>query len=109
MHVIALLEAGGLEAAILDPFNGILHRASTALWHDADRMIEKGRAYSAQSEYRLVRGQEIPRAKHAPQATTTSKIGDVIDTSQEVPELPCELYQPPENLTPGGIPKQAQT
>jgi hypothetical protein len=38
------IEAGGLEAAILDPFNGILHRASTALWHDADRMIEKGRA-----------------------------------------------------------------
>jgi hypothetical protein len=89
-RIRALLEAGGLEAAILDPFNGIVHRASTALWHDADRMIEKGRAYSAQSEYRLVRGQENPRAKHAPQATTTSKIGDVIDTSQEVPELPCE-------------------
>jgi hypothetical protein len=43
-RIRALLEAGGLEAAILDPFNGILHRASTALWHDADRMIEKGRA-----------------------------------------------------------------
>jgi hypothetical protein len=40
-----LLEAGQLEAAILNSFTGILHRASTALWrrHDADRMIEKGR------------------------------------------------------------------
>ena len=39
-----LLEAGELEAAILDPFKGKLHRASTALWrrHDADRMIERG-------------------------------------------------------------------
>jgi hypothetical protein len=41
-----LLEAGDLEAAVLDPFTGKLHRASTALWcrFDADRMIEKGRA-----------------------------------------------------------------
>jgi hypothetical protein len=41
-----LLEAGDLEAAILDPFTGKLHRASTALWrqNDADRMIENGRA-----------------------------------------------------------------
>jgi hypothetical protein len=71
------IEAGGLEAAILDPFNGILHRASTALWrqHDADRMIEKGRAYSAQSEYRLVCGQEIPRAKHARRPLPRQKSG----------------------------------
>jgi hypothetical protein len=36
-----LLEAGELEAAILDPFKGKLHRASIASWrrHDADRMI----------------------------------------------------------------------
>jgi len=41
-----LLEAGELEAAILDPWTGKLHQASPSLWrrHDADRMIEKGQA-----------------------------------------------------------------
>jgi hypothetical protein len=41
-----LLEAGQLEAAILDPWVGTLHRASASLWRrfDADRMIERGRA-----------------------------------------------------------------
>jgi hypothetical protein len=41
-----LLEAGELEAAILNPWTGELHRASASLWrrHDADRMIERGRA-----------------------------------------------------------------
>jgi len=40
------LEAGQLEAAILDLWNGNLHPASTSLWRrsDADRMIDKGRA-----------------------------------------------------------------
>jgi hypothetical protein len=40
------LEAGQLEAAILDPWSGQLHEAPASLWrrHDADRMIEKGRA-----------------------------------------------------------------
>jgi hypothetical protein len=40
------LEAGQLEAAISDPFTGNLHPASTSIWrrHDADRMIERGRA-----------------------------------------------------------------
>jgi hypothetical protein len=40
------LEAGQLEAAILDPWSGQLHEASRSLWrrHDADRMIERGRA-----------------------------------------------------------------
>jgi len=73
----ALLEAGDLEAAILHPFTGKLHRASTALWRrsGADRMIEKGRAPIPHSpKYRLVRGQEIPRAEPAPQATTQVKI-----------------------------------
>ena len=43
-----LLEAGQLEAAILDPFTGALHQATTSLWrrHDADRLIE--------SQYRAV-------------------------------------------------------
>jgi hypothetical protein len=41
-----LLESGELEAAILDPFTGALHRAPVSLWrqHNADRMIEKGKA-----------------------------------------------------------------
>ena len=40
------LERGDLEAAILDPFTGTLHRTSASLWrrHDADRMIERGQA-----------------------------------------------------------------
>lgn len=40
-----LLEAGRLEAAILDPWSGKLHRASASLWRrfDADRMIERGK------------------------------------------------------------------
>jgi hypothetical protein len=42
----ALLERGELEAVILDPFTGKLHRASISLWrrHNADRMIERGQA-----------------------------------------------------------------
>jgi hypothetical protein len=41
-----LLETGQLEAAILDPWTGNLHRVSASLWrrHNADRMIEKGQA-----------------------------------------------------------------
>jgi hypothetical protein len=41
-----LLEAGELEAAILNPFSGALQRVPPSLWrrHDADRMIEKGQA-----------------------------------------------------------------
>jgi hypothetical protein len=41
-----MLEAGDLEAAILDPWTGALHRASAALWrqHDAGRLIDRGRA-----------------------------------------------------------------
>jgi hypothetical protein len=41
-----MLDAGELEAAILDPWTGKLHQTSASLWrrHDADRMIEKGQA-----------------------------------------------------------------
>lgn len=41
-----MLEAGELEAAILDPWTGKLHQAPASLWrqHNADRMIEKGQA-----------------------------------------------------------------
>jgi hypothetical protein len=41
-----MLEAGDLEAVILDPFTGTLHRPSTAMWRrsDVDRMIKKGQA-----------------------------------------------------------------
>jgi hypothetical protein len=40
------LEAGDLEAAILDPWEGTLHPAPASLWrrHDAARMIDKGQA-----------------------------------------------------------------
>src|ERR1019366_8557282 len=68
----AKLEAGELEAAILDAFKGKgkLHRASTALWrqHDADRMIEKGRAPIPYS-----RRQGISCAEPAPHAATRVK------------------------------------
>jgi hypothetical protein len=41
-----MLEAGELEAAILDPWTGKVHQVATSFWrrHDADRMIEKGQA-----------------------------------------------------------------
>ena len=55
-----LLEAGQLEAAILDPWSGRLHRAAASLWrrHDADRMIEKGRSTDTeQSQYGFSSGQ----------------------------------------------------
>ena len=40
------LEAGRLEAAILDPWSGELYRAPVQMWrqHDADRIIKHGRA-----------------------------------------------------------------
>jgi hypothetical protein len=40
------LEAGHLEAAILDPWSGELYRVSARMWrqHDADRIIKHGRA-----------------------------------------------------------------
>src|SRR5260221_2711960 len=70
-----LLEAGDREAAILDPWSGTLHRASTAMWRrsGADRMIKEGRAPLPRSPNRgrlLVKDLEasapakpIPRAK----------------------------------------------
>jgi hypothetical protein len=41
-----MLEAGELEAIIVDPWTGKRHQASASLWrrHDADQMIEKGQA-----------------------------------------------------------------
>ena len=40
------LEAGHLEAAILDPWSGVLYQAPVQMWrqHDADRIIKHGRA-----------------------------------------------------------------
>ncbi len=78
----ALLEAGDLEAVILDPFTGKLHRASTPLWcqHDADRMIEKGRApipHSLNTGSLVVK--EFPVQSTPRRPLPTSKIGDVID------------------------------
>jgi hypothetical protein len=78
----ALLEAGDLEAAILDPFTGKLHRASTAFWRrsGADRMIEKGRApipHSLNTGSLVVK--EFPVQSTPRRPLPTSKIGDVID------------------------------
>jgi hypothetical protein len=41
-----MLEAGELEAVIVDPWTGKRHQASASLWrrYDADQMIEKGQA-----------------------------------------------------------------
>jgi hypothetical protein len=78
----ALLEAGDLEAAILDPFTGKLHRASTALWRrfDADRMIEKERApipHSLNFGSLVVKKFPVPSRPRTP--LPASRIGDVID------------------------------
>jgi hypothetical protein len=78
----AKLEAGELKAAILDPFKGRLHRASTALWrrHDADRMIEKGRApipYSPNTGTLVVKEFPVPSRPRTP--LPTSKIREVVD------------------------------
>jgi hypothetical protein len=45
-RIRVMLEAGDLEAAILDTWTGDLHRGSAALWrrHDAERMIDRERA-----------------------------------------------------------------
>jgi hypothetical protein len=77
-----LLEAGELEAAILDPFKGKLHRASTALRrrHDAARMIEKGRApipYSPNTGTLVVKEFPVPSRPRTP--LPASKIREVID------------------------------
>jgi hypothetical protein len=78
-----LLEAGELEAAILDPFKGKLHRASTALWrrHDgAGRMIEKGRApipYSLNTGTLVVKEFPVPSQARTP--LPASKIREVVD------------------------------
>ena len=67
-----MLDAGELEAAILDPWTGKLHQASASLWrrHNADRMIEKGEAPipgSPNTGSRFaeanVHGKPMPRAK----------------------------------------------
>jgi hypothetical protein len=80
------LEAGEFEAAILDPFTGKLHRASTALWrqHDADRMIEMGRApipHSLNTGSLVVK--EFPVQSTPRRPLPTSKIGEVIDALRE--------------------------
>jgi hypothetical protein len=78
----AKLEAGELEAAILDPFKGKLHRASTALWrkHNADRMIDKGRApipYSPNTGTLVVKEFPVPSRPCTP--LPASKIREVAD------------------------------
>jgi hypothetical protein len=80
------VRAGKFKAAILDPFTGKLHRASTALWRrfDADRMIEKGRAPIPQSlnfGLLVVKKFSVPSRPRTP--LPASRIGDVIDALRE--------------------------
>jgi hypothetical protein len=82
----ASLEAGEFEAAILDPFAGKLHRASTALWRrfDADRMIENGRArvpHSLNTGSLVVKKFLVPSRPSTP--LPTSRIQEVIDALRE--------------------------
>jgi hypothetical protein len=78
----ALLEGGDLEAAILDPFTGILHPAPISLWRQfyAARMIDKGEApipRSANSGRLLVKQFAEPSvpAKPIPQTRIKDAIG----------------------------------
>jgi hypothetical protein len=72
------LEAGHLEAAILDPWNGALYRVPARMWRqaDADRIIKYGRAQKPPSGNigdllvkrfvdARVRGEPMPKAKIA--------------------------------------------
>jgi hypothetical protein len=65
----ASLERGDLDAAILDPFTGILHPVSASLWrqHGAARVIERGQAPIPGSPKsgspREMRLKPMPRAK----------------------------------------------
>jgi hypothetical protein len=81
-----MLESGDLIAAILDPFTGILHRASTTLWRrfGADLMIEKGQAPipgSPNPGTLIVKEFRMPSrpSRRIPQA----KFGEVIDALRE--------------------------
>jgi hypothetical protein len=92
-----LLEAGQLEAAILDPFTGTLHQATTSLWrrHGADRLIEKGQApipHSANTGSVLVKRFAEPNVdtKPIPQA----KIQEAIEALKE--KLATESLTRPE-------------
>src|ERR1700730_7440001 len=82
----ALLEAGDLEAGVLDSFAGKFHRASPALWrqHDADRMIEKGRAPISRSRNTgsLV-VKKFPVRSQPRRPLPRSKFGEVIDALRE--------------------------
>jgi hypothetical protein len=84
LHV--LLEAGHLEAAILDPCSGELHPAPARLWrrHDADRMIKTGQAplpHSSNTGSLLVKqfADASVRAKPMPKA----QIGEAIEALKE--------------------------
>lgn len=75
------LEAGRLEAALLDSWTGKMHRAPTSMWrrHDADRMIAKEKAPIPSSRntgtlmLRLF-GQPNPPRRSMPEATIRKAI-----------------------------------
>ena len=81
-----LLEAGQLEAAILDPWSGRLHRAAASLWrrHGADQMIDKGQAPIPSSRNTgsvLIKEFAGPNADTKPMAR--AKIQEAIKTLKE--------------------------
>jgi len=82
----ALLEAGHLEAAILDPWSGELHPAPARMWrqNNADRMIKTGQAplpHSSNAGSLLVKrfADASVRAKPMPKA----QIGEAIEALKE--------------------------
>jgi hypothetical protein len=81
-----LLEAGQLEAAILDPWSGKLHRTAASLWrrHGADRMIEKGQAPIPNSRNKgsLV-VKRFAEAKVHPKPIPGAKIQEAIEALKE--------------------------
>jgi len=82
----ALLEGGDLQAVILDPFTGALHRAATNLWRrwDAARMIKKGEAPipgRSHSGSIIIKDFRVPDAPAKP--LPAARIADAIKVLQE--------------------------
>jgi hypothetical protein len=80
------LEAGHLEAAMLDPWTGTLHRAWPSMWRrpNADQMIEKGEApipHNPNTGSLLVK-RFADASMHA-KLMPTAKIGEVIEVLKE--------------------------
>ena len=81
-----LLEGGDLEAAILDPWTGILHRAGVSLWrrHDAARMIQKGQAPLPRSPNKgTLFVKRFAEASAPSKPLPQARIGEIIEALKE--------------------------